>query len=271
MKAIIRYPGSKWNLAEWIIQHFPDDYEKMIYVEPFFGSGAVFFNKVPGKIETINDLDDNVVNLFRVIRDYPDELKRMLYYTPYSRVEFDNSLLPCDDPIEKARRFVVRTTQSIGAKLGTKSGWRNHKQLKIGGSACKWGSICDTIELAAQRLRGDPTHLVMIEHKDAFELIHKHNNKDTLLYLDPPYVRSTRKSGRLYSNEMTDTQHLDLLDLVMESKCKIVLSGYESGLYNDALHGWNQYMTTTHTTSADIAIETIWTNFEPAQLQQTLF
>ncbi len=139
MKAIFRYPGSKWSLADWIIEHFPPEYEKMVYLEPFAGSAAVFFNKRPGAVETINDLDSDIVNLFYVLREMPDELKRVLDLTPYSREEYDKSFEKCDDPLEEARRFVVRTTQAIGAKIGTKCGWRNHKQMKIGGTACKWG------------------------------------------------------------------------------------------------------------------------------------
>ena len=98
MRAVIRYPGSKWGMANWIISHFPTDYEKMVYLEPFAGSGAVFFNKRPGAVETINDLDGDVVNLFRVLREQPDELKRALDLTPYSREEYDLSFEACDDP-----------------------------------------------------------------------------------------------------------------------------------------------------------------------------
>lgn len=141
MRAIFRYPGSKWSIAQWIISHFPEGYEKMVYLEPFAGSGAVFFNKKPGAVETINDLDSDIVNLFRILREKPEELKRVLELTPYSREEYDLSFQPCDDPLEKARRYMVKTTQAIGAKLSgqQKCGWRNHKQMKIGGTACKWG------------------------------------------------------------------------------------------------------------------------------------
>ena len=104
MRAIFRYPGSKWSIADWIISHFPENYEKMVYLDPFVGSGAVFFNKKPGAVETINDLDSNIVNLFRVLRDDPDELRRVLQLTPYSREEYDLSFEECDEPIEKARR-----------------------------------------------------------------------------------------------------------------------------------------------------------------------
>lgn len=149
MKAPIRYPGSKWAIADWIISHFPEGYEKMVYLEPFAGSGAVFFNKNPGAVETVNDLDSDIVNLFRVLREYPAELKQALVLTPYSREEYDLSFEPCEDPLEKARRYMVRTTQAIGAKMDGKCGWRNHKQMKIGGTACKWVGITDVIDAAA--------------------------------------------------------------------------------------------------------------------------
>lgn len=119
MRAIFRYPGSKWRLAEWIIKHFPPDYEKMIYLELFVGSGAVFFNKRPSGVETINDLESEIVNVFAVLRDQPEELKRKLELTPYSREEYDLAFEPCEDSVERARRYFVRTTQAIGAKRNT--------------------------------------------------------------------------------------------------------------------------------------------------------
>lgn len=264
MTAIFRYPGSKWSIASWIIDHFPEGYENMVYLEPFAGSLAVFFNKRPGAVETINDLNSDVVNLFRVLRDSPDELKRVLSLTPYSREEYDNAFLPCEDPLEKARRFMVMTNQAIGAKFGSKCGWRNHKQIKIGGTACKWAGITQTIEDAATRLRGDSTHLVQIEHMDAIKLIRRYNYHEVLMYIDPPYVRSTRKSGRLYSHEMDDNQHHQLLEAVLESKAKIIISGYEFDMYNKVLVGWNKDHAQTQTTSTQKAKETIWFNYEPS-------
>jgi DNA adenine methylase len=263
MNAVIRYPGSKWSLAGWIIQHFPAGYEKMVYLEPFAGSGAVFFNKKPGAVETINDLDSDIVNLFRILREKPDALKHVLELTPYSRQEYEKSYQACDDPLEQARRFMVRTTQAIGAKMGTKCGWRNHKQMRIGGTACKWASITGTVDAAASRLRGDSKHLVQIEHMDALQLISRYNNRATLIYIDPPYVRATRKSGRLYRHEMSDSGHEALLDLVQESKAKIIISGYASALYDQRLAGWHTDTTYTRTTSAEKAEEKIWMNYEP--------
>ena len=272
MNALFRYPGSKWSLADWIISHFPDSYEKMVYVEPFVGSGAVFFNKLPGAVETVNDIDSDIVNLFYVLRENPDELIRVLSLTPYSREEYDNSFVPCDEPIEKARRYMVKTTQAIGAKLGgSKCGWRNHKQPKIGGSACKWGNITSNILVAAERLKGDTTHLVQIEHTDALKLIEKHNNYETLMYLDPPYLLTSRRSSHHYTHEMSEDEHNRMLEIILESKAKIVLSGYESQLYSERLKDWRCFHTQSQTTSAEFADEFIWLNYDPPNEQIKLF
>ena len=271
MRAIFRYPGSKWSIAKWIIEHFPVGYEKMVYLEPFVGSGAVFFNKTPGTVETINDLDSDIVNLFHVLREHPEELRRALNLTPYSREEYDRSFEPCDDPVEKARRYMVKTTQAIGAKMDGKCGWRNHKQMKIGGTACKWGGITQTIDEAAARLRSDSTHLVQIEHMDALRLISRYNNPDVLMYLDPPYLRSARKSGALYHHEMDEAGQVVLLDIITQSKAQIVISGYDSDLYNRRLAGWYRDETKSQTTSAEMATEVIWMNYEPPARQYSIF
>lgn len=269
MRAIIRYPGSKWSIADWIISYFPEGYESLVYLEAFTGSGAVFFNKLRGAVETINDLDGDVVNFFHVLRNQPEDLKRVLALTPYSREEYDLSFLPCEDSLERARRYFVRTTQAIGAKLDHKCGWRNHKQMKIGGTACKWAGVTNTIDEAAKRLRGDTTHLVQIEHMDALRLIERYNNRDVLMYLDPPYVRSSRKSGRLYRHEMNDVDHRRMLELIVCSKAKIVLSGYPSALYDEYLQGWSRFSTMSQITSTAMAEECIWINYEPPYRQMT--
>lgn len=268
MRAVFRYPGSKWGLAEWIIGHFPADYENMVYVEPFAGSAAVFFNKRPGIIETVNDLNGDVVNLFRVLRDFPEQLINRIKLTPYSREEFKLSYEPTDDPVEKARRFMVRTTQSIGGK--TDAGWRNHRQPRIGGTACKWNGLAETLDIAAGRLKGNTTNLVQIENTDALTLIRKHNYPEVLMYLDPPYVKSTRRTQKLYDHEMDEEGQVRMLDLIAESRAKIILSGYQSELYDEKLRGWHKDTAQTKTTANDIVTETIWMNYDPPLQQITI-
>lgn len=268
MRAIFRHPGSKWSIADWIIQHFPEDYEKMVYLEPFAGSSAVFFNKKPGIVETINDLDGNVVNFFKVLRDHPEKLISDIQLTPFSREEYKLSTVPCDDPIEKARRFVVRTTQSIGAKPD--SGWRNHKKAKAGGTALKWNGLQETLQQAVTRLKGDKTNIVQIENMDALQLIEKYDFPDVLMYVDPPYVKETRRTKKLYNVEMDESGQDKLLELLAKSKAKIVLSGYQSELYDSKLKGWNKDTIQARTTAVDMATETIWMNYEPPKKQITI-
>lgn len=238
-------------------------------LEPFLGSGAIFFNKKPSAVETINDLDGDIVNLFQVLRENPEELKRVLSLTPYSREEYDNSFVLSEDPMERARRYMIRTTQAIGAKMAgsSKCGWRNHKQMKIGGTACKWGNITETIDAAATRLRGNTRNLVQIEKMDALRLIERYNSQDVLIYIDPPYLRSTRKSGALYRHEMDRSGHIALLKIISESRAKIIISGYDNDLYNEKLTGWTKEKTMSQTTSTQMAEETIWMNFDKPERQ----
>ena len=241
----------------------------MVYVEPFAGSAAVFFNKNPGIVETLNDIDGEIVNLFRVLREHSEQLIEKIQLTPYSREEYRLASEPCEDPVERARRFMVRTTQSIGGKKS--SGWRNHKQAKIGGTACKWNGIPETLETAVSRLKGNTQNLVQIENMDALELIQKYNFPDVLMYLDPPYVKDTRRTKYIYNHEMDDQGQIKLLDVISKSTAKIILSGYQCDLYDQMLPGWNKDTLQTRTTAADLATETIWMNYEPPLQQITMF
>lgn len=273
MRAVFRYPGAKWSIAEWIIQHFPDGYEKLCYLEPFAGSAAVFFNKNPSRVETINDLDSNIVNLFRVLRDRPEELRRAIELTPYSREEYEQAVESFDhpDPLEKARRYFVRCMQGVGAKSNARGTWRVEPRAYPGGAAKKWCDGADLLMEAAKRLRGGAETLVQIEHADAIELIDRFNSPDVFMYLDPPYLRSTRRSGALYTHEMTEADQRRLLEAITRSKAYIMLSGYDSSLYNEALAGWHKDSIMVTTTSTAAAMEVIWMNYAPPFEQYSIF
>lgn len=119
---ILHYPGSKWSMADWIISHMP---EHQTYLEPFFGSGAVLFSKQRSRLETVNDIDGEIVNLFRVIRERPDELAHAIRWTPHSRQEYYESYELAADALERARRLVVRLWQGRGGKTAHRTGWRS--------------------------------------------------------------------------------------------------------------------------------------------------
>lgn len=263
MRSIMRYPGSKWAIAQWIVSHFPEGYEKMVYLEPFAGSAAVFFTKNPGAVETINDLDGDIVNLFQVLREQPGALSRVIELTPFSREEYDRAFEPCVEPLEKARRFMVKTNQAIGAKRDGKCGWHDHKSEKVGGTACYWHGIPGALGIAAERLRGSATNLVQIEHMDALRLMERYDKPEVLMYLDPPYVMGTRRSGRLYRHEMDDATHKRMLEIAVNSQAKIILSGYTCELYDNALKGWRKDSVRAAITSGEKAEECIWMNYEP--------
>ena len=254
MKSILKYPGAKWRIADWIISHFPPH---KVYLEPFFGSGACFFNKVPAYIETINDLDGDIVNLFKVCREHPQELAQLINLTPFARDEFQNCYERSDNPIEQARRTIVRYHQSFGTSNSSKNSWKNVQQS--GGPRCAtmWNDLPEIIMEVCNRLKA-----AQIENMDALTLISRYDKVDTLIYCDPPYLRDIRKKN-IYACEMSDNKHIELLSVLKQSKSKIILSGYDNELYNSELEGW---FTDEKETTAQFGLyrtEKLWMNYDP--------
>lgn len=253
IKPILKYPGAKWNCANWIIGHFP---AHMHYVEPFFGSGAVFFNKAPARHEVINDLSGDVVNLFRVIRDDGERLAALIEMTPWAREEYELSYQPCDDPIERARRWLVNAWQ--GHKQG---GWITTGTKIPGVSGAGryypeyWTRIPTRILETMARLR-----TADIEQQPADKLLQRYATPDVLLYLDPPYVFSTRRGQRLYAHEMTDADHLTLLDALDAHPGPVVLSGYHCALYDDRLAHWSTRERRAQAEKGNTRTEVLWLN-----------
>lgn len=219
---ILHYPGSKWSIAEWVIAHMPPHTK---YLEPFFGSGAVLFNKTPSPLEIVNDLNGDVVNLFQIIRDRSEELAEKLRWTPYAREEFHFAHDQTNDDIERARRLLVRCWQSIRVKTGSISGWKCRGTSDEVYHIKQWNALSDDVMLVASRLRS-----VQIENRPALDLIKRYNRSDVLVYIDPPYVLSTR-NGKIYEHEMADQEHIDLLDALDKHPGPVLLSGYANQLY----------------------------------------
>lgn len=266
MKAIAKYPGSKWSIADWIISFFPEHHS---YLEPYFGSGAVLFNKSRSHIETVNDLDGNVVNLFECIREDPERLARAIYLTPYAREVYEKVFTeePADR-FEKALNFYIRLNMGYGFRTnGEKVGWNNDVQGRERAYAAQdWLKLPEKIMLTSERLRG-----VQIENRPAIEVIKRFNHENVLIYCDPPYMFQARSGKRKqYRHEMSDAEHVELLNLLLEHKGPVILSGYETELYDRMLQGWNKYETVSYSQVCSKKREVIWMNYEPPAEQMKL-
>jgi DNA adenine methylase len=257
---ILKYPGSKNQPADTVISLFPDNYRKMTYLEPFFGSGTVFFRKAPSTVETINDLDNGVYNLFLQIRNNSTELARLIENTPWSRKEYETSYVKTGSDIENARRFLVRFWFAIGAKSYRRTGWR-HNIKGNNGNIAAFAELPLLLKQAAVRLRPKTGNIVQIENRDAFSLIEKYNRDNVLMYLDPPYVFNTRKNKKIYKHELSDGDHARLCDLVNASSARIVLSGYANPIYESLLNGFRKTEFKTHDEAGNKRTEVLWTNF----------
>lgn len=265
MKAIVKYPGSKWAIADWVLSFFPKHHS---YLEPFFGSGAVLFNKPRSNIETINDLDGNVVNLFEWIKKDPEKLAHEIYCTPYSRQAYENSYAAVPkSSLEQAVNFCIRLNMGHGFRTNDeKVGWKNDIQGRERAyAAADWCSLPERVLDAAERLRG-----VQIENRPAIEVIKRFNYKNVLIYLDPPYMPGTRH-GKQYRCEMYDEEsHEELLGAAVRHKGPLLISGYETELYNDMLKGWHREETLCYTQLRSRKKEVLWMNFEPQEKQMEL-
>lgn len=256
----IKYPGAKWSIADWIVSLMPPHKS---YLEPFFGSGAVFFTKPPSAIETINDLDGEIVNLFRVVRDTPEALEWAVALTPYSREECERAWErhragDVTDPVELARLTLVRYSQTHGSCSYYKSGWKNDRAGRERAYAAQyWASLPAWIAGAVDRLKD-----AQIEHGPAVDVIRRFAHPDVLIYADPPYVLSTRKQ-RMYNVEMAeDDQHEELLAALLAHPGPVMLSGYDNELYNDTLKGWDKLQMPARCECGGARTETLWLNYE---------
>lgn len=272
-RPVLRYHGGKWKIAPWVIQHFPPH---RIYVEPFGGGASVLLRKPRSYAEVYNDLDGEVVNVFRVMQD-PDtasQLAELLRLTPFARAEFEAAYQESPDPVERARRTIIKAFMGFGSNaihdnrpsgMRTRAstwraptGFRSNSNRSGTTPAHDWANYPDHVAAYCERLQG-----VVIECRPAAGVIRAHDRADTLHYLDPPYVHQTRRealkrSGHMYRHEMTDEQHRELAELLHSLRGHVVLSGYHSALYDELYTDWPRFETRALADGAARRTEVLW-------------
>lgn len=255
--------GGKFSHLNTLLPHLP---EAKHFVDVFGGSAAVIMNAGPYPIETYNDVDGEVVNFFRILRDNPDELIRRIGLTPYARAEFIAACTHTStDPIECARMFYVRARMSRSGLAQQKdpARWSYCKaghtvRRSVSISVSRWLGGVEKLADVATRLQ-----TVQIEQLPALRILDKYDTADTLFYCDPPYMMSTRTGTReCYANEMTDAEHAELLGKLRTVQGKVAVSGYPSERYASALHDWRQVAWgVSSPTSRKQRTECLWMNY----------
>lgn len=239
---VLRYHGGKWKMADWILSHFPPSSAYDTYIEPFAGSASVLMRKAPSTFEIYNDMDGEVVNVFRVLQDdaQRDRLTELLRLTPHARSEFELSYQPTDDPVELARRTIFRAFSGFGSAAVTKgrTGFRGFSGSSGRGvnPANYWSRYPANLATFGERLSG-----VVIESRPALDVMLERDHGRSLHYLDPPYMHETRAMGQdksTYRHELTASEHEQLLHQCRRLEGFVVLSGYTSDLYQDVLSDW---------------------------------
>lgn len=262
--------GGKYSHLDWLLPLLPTATH---YCEPFGGSAAVLLNRSPSPVETYNDIDGEVVNFFRVLRDDHDALIRAIGLTPFSREEFRlASQAPLDglSDLERARRFFVRARQVRTGLAQTASNgrWAHCKltsRAGMAGAVSRWlGSVEGLSEIVQRLLR------VQIENAPALEVIQRFDSEETLFYCDPPYVHDSRTDAKAYRYEMKNYEHRRLAEVLHRVKGKVALSGYHSELMDALYSDWRCIESTpkkAHSTNtrADTIkqdrVEVLWVNY----------
>lgn len=253
MKPVLKYPGAKNRIADWIISYMP---RHTVYLEPFGGSLAVLLNKPRSHIETVNDSDGDIVNFFRVLRDYPEELERAIELTPFAREEYRNAFEKTGNAVEKARKYCVRCWQGFGNSQLYRNGFKSGQQGHSPNPAKAWMGLPEVMQQAAERLKG-----VQIENLPAEELLRRYDTEDVFVYCDPPYLKGIRK-GYLYKHELSIEGQESFLESVLKHPGKIMISGYDNAMYNEYLRGWVKAYKATTAETGNKRTEVIWMNYE---------
>lgn len=259
----VRWFGGKWRLAPWILEHIPPH---RTYVEPYGGGASVLIRKRPSYAEVYNDLDSEIVNLFRVLR-HPSRSKRLiekLALTPFARDEFEAAYRDIKDPVERARRLVVLSFMGFGSNAHTKSstGFRANSNRNGTTPAFDWAHYPTALRAIVERLKGGDVGVV-IENRPAIECMAQHDGDDTAHYLDPPYIHDTRTRAdtqRFYRHEMSDAEHREMLQFARTLKGAVTLSAYPHAIYDEVLTGWTKVEKASHADGARKRLEVLWLN-----------
>ncbi len=259
--------GGKFSHLSFILPNLPTD--EGHFCDVYGGSAAVIINRNPAPVETYNDLDSELVNFFRVLRDpqISDDLVKAIGLTPFSREEL---VLACEPPngadaVERARRFFVRARQTrTGLAQSSSEGRWAHCVLTsragMAGAVSRWLGSVEGLSEIVQRLQR-----IQIENAPALEVIQRYDSAETLFYLDPPYVHDSRGDTAAYATEMTDDDHRDLADLLHSIKGRAAVSGYQSTLYDEIFRDWNRIDAAPRIAHSvrTTRQESLWVNYEP--------
>jgi len=257
----LRYHGGKFRLAPWLLQFFPPH---RVYTEAFGGAAGVLLQKPRSHGEVYNDLDGDVVNFFRVLRDPTTraDLERLIRETPFAREEFEQAWQAAEDSLERARRLCIRAQMGFGSAGATKgtTGLRVDLKRRFTTAQQDWASYPPAIAAAGARFAG-----VLIENRPAVEVLQQHDDPETLHFVDPPYLFETRvmRRGGGYRHELEDDEHVELLALLGELQGMVVLSGYASELYEQQLAGWRRFETKSRASAGRgtvLRTEVVWLN-----------
>jgi len=269
--------GGKFSHLDWLLPLLPRTNH---FCEPFAGSAAVLLNREPSPVETYNDLDSEVANFFKVLRDKKDELLYSIGMTPFSREEFQLSIKALSQPqefsdFERARLFFVRARQvrtglAQKASNGRWANCLNTSRAGMAGAVSRWLGSVESLEYIASRLLR-----IQIENDDAQKIIKRYDSEETLFYCDPPYVHSTRGDNNAYSNEMTDDNHRELADTLNKVKGLVAISNYDCALMEELypFPKWKKHTSpykTIHSTK-DKRQEVLWVNYDLENYSDNLF
>ncbi len=266
-RIVFGWYGGKFSHLDWLLPLLPECHH---YCEPFAGSGAVLINRAPSPVETYNDIDGDVTNFFRVLRDKHEELIRSIALTPFSREEYYNAInaSTCEvNEVERARHFYIkaRQTRTGLAQTASLGRWANCKETSragMSGVVSRWLGGVEALDDIAQRLLR-----VQIENRPAIDIIHLYDSKNTLFYCDPPYLHATRGDSKAYGFEMDESQHRAFAKAVNECQSQVAVSGYEHPIMDELFPSTKWFKTlgadkTIHSTK-DKRREVLWTNYTP--------